>query len=169
MRGEPALRERHSDRIPATLAERAGGRFDAGGHAIFGMAGSLGVELPKLPDVVEADRRLAGMPAVGVDLAHAGKVQQRIKEQGCVADRQHEAIAIGPVGAVRVVAQEPAPQDIADGRHAHRRAGMPRRRLLDRIEREGPDRVDRELVDGRRRALAGSAAISVLRSGGRLG
>ena len=153
MLGEPAFRERHSDRIPATLTERAGGRFDAGGDAIFGMAGGLGVELPKLPEIVEADRRLAGMPAVGVDLAHAGKVQQRIKEQRRVADRQHEPIAIGPVGAVRVVAQEPAPQDIAHGRHAHRRSGMARGGLLDRVEREGPDGVDRELVEGRRRAL----------------
>ena len=41
------------------LAERAGGRLDAGGPAILRMAGALAVELAELLDVLERDGRLA--------------------------------------------------------------------------------------------------------------
>ena len=55
---------------------------------------------------VEADRRLAGRLAVPIDLLDAGKVQQRIEQHRGMADRQHEAVAIGPVGLVGIGAQE---------------------------------------------------------------
>ncbi len=94
-RGEPALGDRHADRIAAALAERAGGGLDAGRVAIFGVAGGLGADLAEILDVLQADRRIAGRIAVLVDLLDAREVEQRIEQHRGVADRQDEAVAVG--------------------------------------------------------------------------
>jgi hypothetical protein len=91
------------------LSERSGGRFDAGRHAVFGMAGRFRSELPKLFDVVETDCRFAGRFAVCIDLFDARKMQQRIQQHRCMTDREDKAIAIRPVRCVRIEAQEIAP------------------------------------------------------------
>ena len=77
----------------------------------------------------------------------AGQVEERVEQHAGVAGGQHEPVAIGPVGAGRRVAQEPRPQDVGHRRGAHRGARMPGIRLLDGVDREGPDRVDRQLVE----------------------
>ena len=51
--------DRHADAGGDALAERAGGGLDAGGPAVFRMAGALAVELAEALDVVERDRELA--------------------------------------------------------------------------------------------------------------
>src|SRR5262249_29469864 len=78
-RGEPARRDRHTDAIAATLSERAGGSFDAGGMAVFRMSGRHAVELAKVLDVVEGDRWISA-DALAVHAAYAGKMQKRIKQ-----------------------------------------------------------------------------------------
>ena len=52
--------ERHADGSRNTLAERTGGRFDAGGVAIFRVAGSLGTELTEGLDVLDRHVLIAG-------------------------------------------------------------------------------------------------------------
>ena len=62
--------------------------------------------------------------------------------------RQDEAVAVGPV---RVVAGRDAGFASRARRpsgHAHRRAGVPGIGLLDAVDRERPDRVDGEAVEG---------------------
>ena len=59
VRGHPAAGHGHADAVGHALAERAGGRLDARGPAVLGVAGALAVELAELLDVVERDRRLA--------------------------------------------------------------------------------------------------------------
>ena len=49
-----ALGERHADAVGEALAERPGGRLDAGGMAIFGMAGGARAELAEMLDLVDA-------------------------------------------------------------------------------------------------------------------
>ena len=142
-RRQPALGDRHADGVAAALPERAGRGLDAGGVAVFGMAGGLGRELAELLDIVDADRRLAGLVAIGVDLLDPGQVEQRVEQHRGVADRQHEAIAVGPARIARIGAEEILPQRVADRRQRHRRAGMARIRLLDRVHRQRADRVDR--------------------------
>src|SRR5215469_9810305 len=73
-RREPARRDRHADAVAATLAERTGRGFDAGGVTVFLVARRHAVELAKiLDDVVEADGG-AISDAAALDAAHAGKV-----------------------------------------------------------------------------------------------
>ena len=44
-RVEQPLGQRHADGVAEALAERPGGRLDAGRMAVLGMAGGLGAEL----------------------------------------------------------------------------------------------------------------------------
>ncbi len=110
--GEPARRDRHADAVSATLAQRSGRGFDAGGQAVLGMAWRDAADLAEALNVVESDRRLFGDSNFirnSIRATHARKVQQAVKQQGGVAGREHEAIAIGPKGIGRIVAEEVLP------------------------------------------------------------
>ncbi|KWV86533.1 hypothetical protein PFLmoz3_03966 [Pseudomonas fluorescens] len=72
---QPTLGHGHAHAVGAALAQRAGGGFYACGHAVLRVARGLGAHLPELLDILEADGRLAGALAVGVDLYHPGQVQ----------------------------------------------------------------------------------------------
>jgi len=52
------------------------------------------------------------------------------------------------MGIVGVVLQVPLPEDVGHRRGAERKARVPRVRLLDTVDRERPDRVDAELIQG---------------------
>ncbi len=151
VRAQPAAGHGHADRIAAALAQRAGGGFYAGGQAVFRVAGRLRIELAEVFDVVEADGGLAGRLAVGVDLLDARHVQQAVQQHRGVAARQDEAVAIGPVGPVGIVAQEARPQGIGRRRQGHRRAGMAGLGLFDCVHSQGADGVDAQRVERRAR------------------
>ena len=90
--GEQALGERHADRIGDALAERPGRHLDAGREAALGMAGGAAAELAEMLQLVERH--------VGI----AGQMQQPVEQHRAVPVRQHEAVAVGPVGRRRVEA-----------------------------------------------------------------
>jgi hypothetical protein len=79
-----ALGDGEADRIGDALAERAGGRLDAGGEVVFGVAGGLGAELAELLDLV--DRHVLV----------AEEIERGIEQHRAVAGRQDEAVAIRP-------------------------------------------------------------------------
>ncbi len=60
--------------------------FDAGGMAVFGMAGGLRAELAEILRSRSSRHALI-----------AGQMQQAIEQHRAVAGRQHEAVAVGPV------------------------------------------------------------------------
>ena len=157
MRAEQARRDRHADAVAAALAERPGRGLDAGGVAVFRMAGRDAVELAEILDVVEAHRRTIG-DALPVDAPHLGQVQQRIEQHRGVAGRQHEAVAVGPQRIGRVVAQKLLPQRIGDRRDPHRRAGMAGLRLLHGVDGQRADGVDAQPVDVLMRIGRGTGA-----------
>ena len=97
--GEAALGDRHPDAVGEALAERAGGRLDAGREAVFGVAGRARAPLPEALEVGHRD-------------VVAGQVEQRVEQHAGVAGRQDEAIPVRPVRLLRGVAQEPRPDDI---------------------------------------------------------
>ena len=124
-----ALGERHADGIGEALAERAGGRLDAGGMAVFGVAGGLRAELAEILDLV--DRHVLV----------AGEIEQRIEQHRAVAGRQDEAVAVGPVRVLRIEFQEAREQHGGDVGGAHRQAGMAGIGLLDGIHGKEADRI----------------------------
>ncbi len=145
--GEPGLGDRHADAGGDALAERPGRGLHAGYPVIFGMAGCLAVELAEAADVVEGDRRRAQPLVVGIHGAGLGEEQRRPQQHRGVAVGQHEAVAVGPDRVLGVEAHDPVPQRVDQRRQRHRRAGMAGLRLLDRIDRQGADAVDRQLVE----------------------
>ena len=59
-----------------------------------------------------------------------------------MAHRQHEAVAVGPDGVLRVEAQEALPQGISHGSHGHGRARVAGVGLLHCVHRQGADGGD---------------------------
>jgi len=58
--------------------------------------------------------------------------------------REHEAVAVGPVGIGRIELKELGKEHGCDVGHAHRHAGMARFRLLDRVHGQRPERIRHE-------------------------
>ena len=129
--GEAALGDGHADRVGEALAERPGRRLDAGRQAVLGMAGRARAPLAERLELLERD-------------VVAGQVEERVEEHRGVAGGQDEPVAVRPVRMRRGVAQEARPEDVGHRRGAHRGAGMTGVRLLHAVDRQGPDRVDRQ-------------------------
>ena len=132
--GQHLLGERHADRGRDALAERTGGGLDALGVEVLGMARGQAAELAELLELIQRH--------VGI----AGQIQQRIEQHRAVAGREHEAVAVGPVGGSGVEFQELREQHRGDVGGAHRQAGMARFRLLDSVHREATDRIGHAVV-----------------------
>ena len=90
--------------------------------------------------------------------AEAGEVEHRVEQHRRVPGREHEAVAVGPVGIGRVVLHDARPQHVGERRERHRRARVPGVRLLHRVHREAADHVDRALLEARRPRRPLSAA-----------
>ena len=84
LRREMPFGDRHADRVGEPLAERSGGRLQAGRDEILRMAGRDRAQLAEAPQFL--DRH----PLV------AEKMQQRVDQHRAMAGGQHEAVAVGP-------------------------------------------------------------------------
>ena len=133
-RRQVALGHRHADRVGRALPERAGGGLDARRVAELRVPRRLAAPLPEALQVLARD------PV-------AEEVQERVEQHAPVPGREHEAVAIGPGGIGRIVAQVPRPEHVRQRRRPHRHPGVPRVRLLDRVDRERAQGVDAEQVD----------------------
>ena len=132
--------------IAQALAEGAGGRLDAAGRVVFGVARRGAAELTEIADLVQGD------------LLVAGQVEQGIEQHGAVAGGQNEAVAVRPIGAGRIELQEAPEQNGRRVRHAHRHARMPRLGLLDGVGGQEPDGIGEV-------AVAGLVVVARLRRG----
>ena len=132
------LGDGHADGVGEALAERSGGRLDARREAVLRVARRPRAPLAEVAQLVQ--RQVV-----------AGEMQQRVEQHAGVAGRQDEAVAIGPVGPRRGVAQVARPEHVGHRRHAHRRAGVAAVGLLHGVDGQRADGVDRELVKALRR------------------
>src|SRR3546814_9257310 len=73
--------------------QRSGGRFDSGKLEIFRMSGAWTVKLTEIADIVH--RR--------TDITR--QIQKGVDQHRPMPCRQHETVAVGPVGTARVVLQ----------------------------------------------------------------
>ena len=113
----------------------AGGHFNTRGLEGFGVTGSLGAPLAELLDVLNGDRVVTG------------EVQQRVQQHAAVAGRQHEAVAVEPLGVLGVVLEELVPEGVTHGCAAHRQAGVAAVGLVDGVDSQHPNAVDAERVE----------------------
>src|SRR5215813_6748275 len=113
---------------------------------ILGVPRGFAVELTEVTDVLEGNRRLTESFVISVHRLGAGEVEHGPEQHRGVTVREHEPIAVGPEGVLRIEAQDAIPQRVHQRRERHRRAGVPGLRLLDRIDREGTNGVDGYLL-----------------------
>ena len=150
--GEPTLRDGHAHAGRRTLTERAGGGLDARSPAVFRVPSAAAASLPKAFQIGQRHGRSTQLGArllVRRTLLrlHCAQVQQAVEQRRRVADRQHEAVTVRPLGIVRVVAQEALPQAVRGWRRTHRCAGVAGVRLLHRVNGQGAQCVDAQLIE----------------------
>ena len=132
-RRQPPLGNRKSDAVADSLTERSGRDFDAWREPALRMAGRAALPLSKLLEVFERE-------------VIPGQKQQAVQQHAAVPGREDEAVAVGPRRVPGIVPKMTRPQDVGHRGRAHRHTGMPGVCLLNRIDRQHPDRVDAELV-----------------------
>ncbi len=121
--------ERHADGVGDPLAQRPGGGFDAGRVAVFGVTGGPGAELAEVPELVHGH------------VFVAGQMQKRVKQHRAMPRRQHEAVAVRPIGGGGVELQETRKQNRRRVGHAHGHARVARIGLLDGVRRQKADGI----------------------------
>src|SRR6266581_1897636 len=110
---------------------------------ILGMPRGFAGELAKVTDILEGHRRVTESFVISIDRLCAGEMEHGPEQHRGVTVREHEPIAVGPDGVLRIEAHDAIPDRVNQRRERHRRAGMPGLRLLYRIYREGANGVDR--------------------------
>jgi len=135
VRRQDLLGQRHADAVGQALTQRARGRLHAGGFVDLGVARCARLQLAETLDMLETQ-------------LVASEMQQRVQQHRAVTVGYDEAVAVGPSGVARVVPQVVVPQHLGDVSHAHGHAGMAGARLLDRIHREGADRIGQVTARG---------------------
>ena len=108
----------HADGIGNALAERAGRRFDAGGVAVFRVAGGPGAELAEILDLVDRD------------VFVARQIEQRVEQHRAVTGRQHETVTVRPGRGLRVEGKKAGEKNRCDICCAHGQAGVTGVRLF---------------------------------------
>lgn len=131
-RGKHFFRKRHTHGVGDTLSEGARRRFNARGHAHFGVARRFTSHLTEVFDVIHRE-------------VVTGEMQQRILQHRAVAVGKDETIAADPVWVGRVVTQMPRPKSYSDIGHTHGHAGVAAFGLLNSINGESTDGVGHHL------------------------
>ena len=104
-------------------------------------------QLPEVAEIVQRDGRLARGLIPIIHLLDAGQVQHRIQQHRRMTARQHESVAAGPPGMLRIVPHHIIPQRVRDRCQGHGRPRMAAVRLLDAVHGQGADGVDRQGLD----------------------
>jgi hypothetical protein len=115
--------------IADALAQRPGRGLDAGGVAIFGMAGGAAADFAEMPDLLDGHVRIAG------------EIEQGIEQHRAMPGRKHETVAVGPVRLGRVEFQKARKENGGDIGHPHRQAGMAGLGVLHGVHREKADGI----------------------------
>ncbi len=126
---EDPLGDGHPHRVAEALAQGASGGLDPGSVPPLRMTRRLRAPLPELPDVLQ--RKVV-----------ASEVEQGVEQHRRVTAGKHEAVAVGPVGIGRVVAQEVAPEDVCRRRQRHGGAGVAGLGGLHRIHGQSANGID---------------------------
>ncbi len=131
-RPQPLLGHRHPHRGAESLSERPGRGLDAEVALDLGVARGGRAELTEVGDVLDVE-------------PEPGQMEHGVEQHRAVTVRHDEPVPIGPLGVVGVDHQVTAPQRDGDVRHPHRHPGMTGVRFLDRVDRQEPDGVGRQV------------------------
>ena len=158
LRRLPLRRDRHPHAGGIAGAQRTGGALHPGGPPVLRVARTLRVQLAERPQVLQRHGRLTQRLVLRVHRTDAAQVKQCVEQRRGVPGRQHEPVPVRPDRQPWVEPQELLPQRVGHRRQRHRRSWMAGVRRLHRIDRQGTDGGDRELIrigDRNRAAHAG--------------
>ncbi len=130
---KPSFRNRQTDRVAESLAERSSGNFNAGCVTALRMAGGLAAPLAEVLQLIKGQ-------------IVASEVEQAVEQHGAVPGGQDKTIAIDPVRVLRVKLQELGPKRVSHSGGTHRHAGVAGIRILHGIGRQEPDRIDAQFL-----------------------
>ena len=130
---EVSLGYRHSDTRGESLTEGPGRRFDTQLVIDLGVARGVAIPLSEVAEVVEGQ-------------AEPGKMEDGVQEHRPVSVGENEPVSIGPFGVVGVDVDEPRPEGDRNVGHSHWHSRMTGVGPLDRVHRQGLDRVDCQLL-----------------------
>ena len=119
----------HAHRHADTLAERAGGHFNAFGIAGLGVARRFRMPLAEGLQVVERE-------------VVSGEKKRRVKQRRSVPVRKHKAVPIRPLEVRRIVLHQLVIKQIRDWRVAQRSARVAALCLFNRIHGKQPQGID---------------------------
>src|SRR5262245_58405608 len=100
---------------------------------VFGVTWGLAIDLAEAANIIERYRRLSEPFVFGIHRAGTGEVKDRPQEHRGMTVGEHKPVAIRPNRVLRIEAYDAVPQRVDERRQRHRRAGMSRLRLLDRV------------------------------------
>src|SRR6185369_1773020 len=126
---EVIFRDRHSNAIGESLAQRTCGHLYPWRQSVFGMTGRSAAPFTKLFDLFEWE-------------IIASEVEQTIEQHRSMSGGQDKTIAIRPTWIGRIMFEKPRPKHIGHWSSAHRQAGMTAVCFLHRVHRQETDRVD---------------------------
>src|SRR6266403_1641644 len=121
---QPFAGDGHPHAISCPLPQRPGRGFHAGSYVRLRMSRGLAVDLSEALDLLHRYGEIVQNFALGVDRAHAGKVQCGVEQHRGVTRGQNETVTIWPRGIHRVVAKKALPQRVDHWRKTHWRARM---------------------------------------------
>ena len=132
--GQVLLRSGDADGHAEPLSEGTGGDFHARGFAVFRVAGGVGSPLTELLKLFHGQ-------------VVAGEMQGSVEEHRGVAVGEDEAITVDPLGIGGIMLHELVVEQVGDGSAGERCAGMARVGLLNSVDGEEAEGIDRELVE----------------------
>src|SRR5438270_9437618 len=104
--------DRHTNAVGHALTQRAGCGFNARSYPILRMSGAFAVQLAEMLDVIDGNGRFAQRLIFRINGLYASKMQQGVKQHGGVSVGKDKAVAIGPDGIFRVVAEKALPEEV---------------------------------------------------------
>uniref|UniRef100_A0A7C9CSZ6 Uncharacterized protein n=1 Tax=Opuntia streptacantha TaxID=393608 RepID=A0A7C9CSZ6_OPUST len=127
------LRKGQTYSIGNTLTKRPSSNFNARRLKVFWVTRGLAAPLPERFQVLFLNTIITS------------KMKQGILKHAAMASRQYEAIPVEPVRVLGIIPHYLIVQYMPHRRTTHRQTRMTRIRLLDGINRQKPDRVNRLL------------------------
>ena len=127
--------QRQTNGVAKTHTERTSGDFDTVRNKVFRVTRGHGVPLSEVLQVVVRDGRVAS------------QVHQRVLQHATVTGRQDKSVSVRPREVFRVVVHRFSVQDVRHRRAAHGQTRVTGVGLVDGIDGQESDRVDR-VLDG---------------------
>jgi hypothetical protein len=93
-----------------------------------------------------SDTRLPEPFVFGVHRAGAGEKEHRPQQHRGMTVGEQEPIAVRPDRILRIEPHDPVPERVDQRRQRHRRPRMPGIGLLDRVDRQRANAIDRQLI-----------------------